>query len=291
MVVEDVDSYSEFDEKFPVQETFINGATFKYRYHNNEQSKETIILLVGGLGLSDICYRHFLRFAKSFSVITFDYHIHYKTIHELCKAIAGLLIHLEKKAWISGQAFGGFVAQMMAIKHKDLIEGLILSNTGCCPSQANENAHRSLVDMIKKSQKSKIKLSMTPAFLFKKKLRNQMHKNAAGATGPQKVMLDNIFNIVESQLTKKYELHITNLLIDLKHYFNMDIDSFKFLKHRVLLILSDDDKTFHNDVRTALINIMSSPRVITDFKGGHLALVINCDRYVSVATEYMQSRS
>ncbi len=289
-MVDDVDNYSEFAKAYPVQEMFINGAKFKYRYYNNEQAKETLVLLVGGLGLSDIGYRHFTRFAKNFSVITFDYNTHYKTIHELCKAIASLLQNLDKKVWITGQAFGGFIAQMMAIKHKDLVEGLILSNTGCCPSQANENAHRSLVDMIKKSQKSKRKLSITPAFLFKKKLRKQMHKNASGATGQQKILLDSIFNIVEAQLTKKYELHITNLLIDLKHYFNMDSESFKFLKDRVLLILADDDKTFHNDVRKALIDIMSSPKVITDFKGGHLALVIHCDKYIEVVTEYIKSR-
>ncbi len=144
--------------------------------------------------------------------------------------------------------------------------------------------------MIKRSKKSKMALSATPAFLFKRNLRKQMHRNAAGATGGQKVLLDSIFDIVESQLTKTYELHINNLLIDLKHYFNMDSESFKFLKNRVILFLSDDDKTFHNDVRRALIDMMSKPKVVTDFKGGHLALVINCDRYVEMVTEYIQSR-
>ncbi len=289
-MVKNVDNYSEFSEKFPVQEMLINGATFKYRYYNNEQAKETLVLLVGGLGMSDICYRHFTRFVKNFSVITFDYNTHYKTIHDLCQAIADLLKHLDKKVWITGQAFGGFVAQLMAIKHKDLIEGLILSNTGCCPSKENENAYRSLVAMIKRSQEHKMILSITPSFLFKRKLRNQMHKNAARATGEQRALLNSIFDIVSTQLSKTYELHITNLLIDLKHYFNMDSNSFKFLKNRVLLILSDDDKTFHNDVRTALVDMMSKPTVVTDFKGGHLALVMNCDRYIQIVTEYIQSR-
>ncbi len=128
-MVENVDNYSEFDKSYPVQEMFINGAMFKYRYYDNKDAKETLVLLVGGLGLSDIGYRHFTRFAKNFSVITFDYNIHYKTIHELCQAIAELLKHLNKKVWITGQAFGGFVAQLMAIKHKDLVAGLVLSNT------------------------------------------------------------------------------------------------------------------------------------------------------------------
>ncbi len=285
-----VDNYSEFDKSFPVEEMSMNGTTFKYRYCDNAQAKSTLVLLVGGLGLSDICYRHFTRFAKNFSVITFDYNPHYKTIHDLCQAIASLLENLNKKVWISGQAFGGFVAQLMAIKHKDLIEGLILSNTGCCPSQLNENAHRSLVDMLEKSRKSKRILRITPSFIFKRNLRKQMHKNTAGCSSEQKVLLNSIFDIVESQLTKKYELHINSLSIDLKNYFNMDSQSFKFLEDRVILFLSDDDKTFHNDVRTALIDMMPKPKVITDFRGGHLALVINCDRYVALVTEYIQSR-
>ncbi len=289
-MVDNVDNYSEFDKSFPVQEIFINGAAFKYRYYNNEQAKTTLVLLVGGLGLSDICYRHFTRFAKNFSVITFDYNPHYKTIHDLCRAMADLLKRLDKKAWFTGQALGGFIAQLMAIKHKDLVEGLVLSNTGCCPSKLNENAHRSLVEMIEKSRKSKRSLSITPSFLFKRNLRKQMHKNASSCNDEQKILLNSIFDIVETQLTKKYELHITNLLIDLRNYFNTDRESFKFLQNRVILFLSDDDKTFHNDVRTALIDMMPSSKVITDFRGGHLALVMNCDRYVSLVTEYIQSR-
>lgn len=290
-MVDDVDNYNEFDKAYPVQEMLIKGTTFRYRYYNNKEAKETLVLLVGGLGLSDIGYRHFTRFAKNFSVITFDYNSHYKTIHDLCQAIASLLKHLDKKVWITGQALGGFIAQMMAIKHKDLVEGLVLSNTGCCPSKANKGAYRSLIEMIERSQKSKRVLSLTPAFLFKKNLRKQMHKNTAKANEQQKVLLNSIFDIVEAQITKSYEIHIINLLIDVRHYFNMDSDSFRFLKDRVILFLSDDDKTFHNDVRTALIEMMSKPKVITDFKGGHLALVMNCDRYIEIVTEYIQSRS
>lgn len=43
-------------------------------YHN-PKAAATVVLLTGGIGLSDSFYLHFERFAKNFSVLTFDYQI------------------------------------------------------------------------------------------------------------------------------------------------------------------------------------------------------------------------
>ena len=64
----------EFRRKYPLQKMQINGADFTYRYYKNDSAKATLVLLTGGIGLSDLFYAHFDRFARDFSVITFDYH-------------------------------------------------------------------------------------------------------------------------------------------------------------------------------------------------------------------------
>ncbi len=62
------------------------------------------------------------------------------------------------------------------------------------------------------------------------------------------------------------------------------------LKDKVLLILSDDDKTFHDEVKNALIDSMPNPTVKTDLTGGHLALMVNCDEYIRIITDYINQR-
>ncbi len=141
--------YKLFCTKFPQQEMKINERLFTYRYYEHPTSDTTIILLVGGIGLSDLIYSHFMKFAKEHSVITFDYSKEYQTNDELIEAIYELMKALNKKAWFIGQSLGGFIGELIAVKHPDIVEGLVLSNIGCASEELSETAYDSLQDMIK----------------------------------------------------------------------------------------------------------------------------------------------
>ena len=67
-------SLEEFRRKYPAQTmTLGNGKPFTYRCYRNPKAAATVVLLTGGIGLSDLFYRHFEWFAMDFSVLTFDY--------------------------------------------------------------------------------------------------------------------------------------------------------------------------------------------------------------------------
>ncbi len=283
--------YSVFCNEYPIEESNINGSIFKYRHYINVDAKTTVVLLVGGLGLSDLIYTHFVRFAKNFSVITFDYSENYKTNDELCKAIADLLTKLNIKAWLVGQSFGGFVAQIIAAKYPNVVEGLVLSNTGSTSEALSERGKASLLEMIEASQKNKKLLKHMPLPLLKQLIKIKINKqHAKYFSDKEKIRLKNTLDIMDKHLTKSHELHMIDLLLDLKNHFGMKQTSFEFLNDKVLLILSDDDNTFHKEVEDALIMLMHSPTVITDLKGGHLSLLVNSQRYVKVITDYILIR-
>ncbi len=283
--------YSVFCHENPIQEANINGVVFKYRHYINIDSQTTVVLLVGGLGLSDMLYTHFIRFAQKFSVIIFDYSEAYKSNDELCKAISDLLKKLNIKAWLVGQSFGGFIAQIIAAKYPSVVEGLILSNTGCTSEYLSEKARTSLLEMVESSKKNKKLLKYMPLSAFKILIKTKIKKQYAKKfTDRQKAMLDNLLKIMDKQLTKSYEEHMIDLLIDLENYFGMKKSSFEFLNDKVLLILSDDDETFHKEVEDALMMLMPSPTISTDLKGGHLALLVNSKKYVDIITEYISLR-
>ena len=62
--------------------------------------KATLVLLTGGIGLSDLFYKHFARFARDFSVLTFDYQLQFGDNGEFADAVAELLRHLKEKVWL-----------------------------------------------------------------------------------------------------------------------------------------------------------------------------------------------
>ena len=62
---------AEFRRVYPTATfTVSSEKLFTYRYYQNPQAKATLVLLTGGIGLSDLFYKHFARFARDFSVLT-----------------------------------------------------------------------------------------------------------------------------------------------------------------------------------------------------------------------------
>ncbi len=283
-----MDAYYTFCKAYPLQKAVINGEVFPYRHHKHEQSEVTLVLLVGGLGLSDLMFTHFEKFAKYFSVISFDYAPCYENNEKLIAAIHTLALSLDTKVWLVGQSLGGFVAQLVAERYPDVCEGLILSNTGCTSANMSKAAHDSLMSMLESSKKNKRLLKNAPFSFFKKQISKKILKRyGADFSKEEKNMLQNLCTIMEKELSKEYGLHMLNLLIDLENHFGAKKESFDYLNDRVLLILSDDDKTFHDEVKSALVELMPTPTLRTDIQGGHLSLLVSCDEYIKATVDYI----
>ena len=80
------------------------------------------------------------------------------------------------------------------------------------------------------------------------------------------MLMQCLCNAMLSLLTKPYELHVIDFLIDSQNHFGMMPADFQNWEGRVLLILSDDDHTFNQPCKYSLIEIMPNPTVVTDFR-------------------------
>lgn len=92
------------------------------------------------------------------------------------------------------------------------------------------------------------------------------------------------------QLTREYEYHMIDMLVDLENYQEMVPADFAGVKNKVLLILSEDDQTFHQTVKNSLIELMPDPVVVTNITGGHLALLLRIAKYVKTVRDFILSR-
>lgn len=103
--------------------------------------------------------------------------------------------------------------------------------------------------------------------------------------------MENLCDSMLGLLTKEYEFHMIDFLVDARNHFGMIPDDFSLWADKVLLILSEDDNTFNQACREALISIMTKPAIITDITGGHLALLIKLEKYADVIERYILQRS
>lgn len=116
-----------------------------------------------------------------------------------------------------------------------------------------------------------------------------MKKMSPTFTVEEKALMEGLCNAMLSLLTKPYELHMIDFLIDSQNHFGMMPADFQNWEGRVLLILSDDDHTFNQSYKDSLIEIMPNPTVVTDILGGHLALLVKLDQYAQTVISFVKA--
>ena len=283
----------EYRTKYPLQTlTLSTGKPFAYRYAKHPTASQTLVLLTGGIGLSDLFYLHVERFSRDFSVLTFDYQLTFANNREFADAVAELLTHLGVRAWMVGQSLGGIVGQIIAALHPEVVDGLVLSNTCSLSAQMNESAMNHLLAMVRSTKKSKTLLRIVPFGLYKRLVKRVVMKTKVdGFTPEEKAVMEGLCDAMLELLTKPYELHMLDFLMDAEHHKGMTPEQFQPWDHRVLLILSEDDDTFNQDSKDALVEIMPHPTVETHLTGGHLALLIRLDTYADLVTDFINTHS
>ena len=284
---------AEFRRAYPAATyTVSGGKPFVYRYYKNPNAKATLVLLTGGIGLSDLFYKHFDRFARDFSVLTFDYQLPFENNAQFADAVAELLGHLEERAWLVGQSLGGVVAQIIARRHPEAVAGLVLSNTCSLSGGMSEEGYRDLMTMIESQRKFKKWLNVLPFALIKGMMRRAvLNMKTDDFTAAERAAMEELCGAMLELLTKPYKAHMIDFLCDAQHHFGMTRADFAPWAGWVLLILSQDDATFSAACKQDLIDLMPEPTVVTDLTGGHLALMVRLVQYEELVTEFIKART
>lgn len=278
----------QFYETYPQQTMKINGKDFTYRYYKNENAKSTLVLLTGGIGLSDLFFMHFDRFAKDFSVITFDYLVCYPTMGELADAAAELMKALDIKVWLVGQSLGGAAAQIITKRHPEIVDGLVLSNTAAVQ---NTGGSKEYFDGMKKRQsKSRRMIKLMPFALVKKVFMKAIRKKMEKLSPEHKETFEGMADVMLKMLTKEHELHMIDMLIDCGNHLNITKKDFQFLSDRVMLVINEDDETFSAETKQQLIDVMTNPTVVKEKDGGHLGAIMDIENYAASVVKYIGER-
>ena len=95
-------------------------------------------------------------------MLTFDYQLQFGDNGELADAAAELLRHLKEKIWLVGQSLGGVVAQVIAARHPEVVEGLVLSNTCLLSGSMSKTGYQDLMKIIESQRKFKKWLAFLP---------------------------------------------------------------------------------------------------------------------------------
>lgn len=122
------------------------------------------------------------------------------------------------------------------------------------------SAHAHLMNMIKSQEKFKKLLSILPLSTVKQSIKRVVMDHKKGELTPtEKAVMEELCDIMMELLTKEYERHMIDLLIDAQNHLGMTNETFVPWDNRVLLMLSEDDTTFTQDCKDALIGGDAKP--------------------------------
>lgn len=282
-----------YNQVAPFQSYSEGGNAMRYRYYKNESAKATIVVLAGGSGLADGFFLFLRSLMDKYSLIAIPYPLFCKDNNETADAIAALIRYLKaENVYFWGQSYGGLLAQIIAKKHPDVVSGLLLTSTASFSTDLSFEGMQCIVNMINEEKELKrvkkykkmplgIVMAMFP-MMFKPHLKGD--KKAYKA-------IKELIHILKPEMSKEHFVHMTHLLGDLRNHFGLyKKEDYEFLRGKVLIIEPVDDKTFTDDIKEALCEMMSEPTVIHEVEGGHLAIMFQPDGYMKVIDEFIAGR-
>ncbi|POP32416.1 alpha/beta hydrolase [Lactonifactor longoviformis] len=283
------DELRRFHKAYPLQRAEIERKEFFYRYHRGGEI--TIVLFTGGIGKTELFWEIFQSLSSEYSVLAFDYQEGYATCRELTDAVAALLTRIgSERNYLFGQSYGGLMAQVLAKNHPEAVEGLILTNTGTLARDMGREGKEGMEELIRELQQITKVLRHVPLGLIKSALWPMVNKKLAGYSQGQKEYVAQFVRVLMEELPVSYVEHVCGLVLDLKNCWDHTPEDFVKYRGKVLLMLSEKDTTFNCTVKKALEDIMPEPVVRRDISGGHLAMLLETERYVRVITEFLTEK-
>lgn len=202
---------------------------------------------------------------------------------ELCGDIEELLEILDERVWVVGQSYGGILAQIFACLHPERIEGLILSNTCSINAEMSKAAYRHLKGMLRSQRFTLAAVRTLPFGLIRAGMiagvKAMARVGTAGRDSRKDFLMEEYCAVLEAESTRDYEIFMCRLLADCEQFYGARKSDFARWDGRVLLLLSEDDKTFNDACKQSLIACMPQPKLVTSLLGGHLAFVTSPELY------------
>lgn len=231
---------------------------------------------------------------EKYSIISFNYPMDFKGNEATADAIYELIKYLKaENVYLWGQSYGGILAQIIAKRHPDAVSGLILTSTASLSNDIKFEGMKCFYEMIneEKEMKNKKFYKHFPMFLLPAIMNLAFKKHLKDSPETCKAAKE-LMNQIKSSITNEYFLHMDALLFDLRNFIGTHHkEDFAYLNGKVLIIEPDDDKTFTDDIKEALINIMTEPKVVRDINGGHLAVMLKPDDTLKIIDEFIACRN
>jgi pimeloyl-ACP methyl ester carboxylesterase len=266
-----------FRDNHPLQRVTIEG--FDWEYIDSGQGEETVLLLVGGLRVADAAFRSIPMLEDRYRVITPSFPP-IRSMAQIADGLAGVLAATQvERAHVLAGSFGGMVAQCFVRRHPDRLNSLMLSTTGVLDSESAQR-YRQQMDA----------LSPLPEAVVREGAKEQFFTIIAPPEHEAdfwRAYLDELFSY---RLGKDDLLSTLQCVIDYTENYFFSLNDLVDWPGKMLILESDDDKTFDETIRAALRVLYPQARVHTFHGAGHSPGTTQRDEYFRVVKTFLSGQ-
>lgn len=244
-----------FREQYPLKTVLVDDT--EWTYHSAGKGKKTILWLVGGLKKADAAYKSIPLLADSYRIIAPDYPA-LSTMKSLADSLARICeAENIESVYVLAGSFGGMLAQIFLREYPDKVEKVVLSTT-TAPDKSHLERYQQLLDMT----------TLAPPELLQTTAQSQMFATIAPADNEEDFYRAYLKELYEHRLGKTDIVSIYEAIIDYMGY-NFSAEDLADWDGKMLIINSDNDATFSQDVQNSLIDLYPKASIHTFEGAGH----------------------
>jgi pimeloyl-ACP methyl ester carboxylesterase len=269
---ENLEPFLLFREQHPFKKTTINDTHWEYL--DIGSGSQVILLLTGVLGVPVMDWRHITHFSEKYRIIAPCY----PPLSSMKLLVDGIADILRSEgittAHVWGGSYGGAVAQVFVRRHPALSKKLIVSHSFLPNKESAIRLRKTLRWM-----------RLLPGFLLRMVLKNSLNRllpeDDEGMT-----LTIGIFNeLMNTRMSRQNILAIFNRTVD---YFEMTFkpDDLHSWTGAVLLIMSDNDPSTPEKVRTTFQTLYPGAKTHLFHGTGHATSLLREDEYRAVIESF-----
>ena len=269
-----------FNENHKTNTVKIRGCDFNYILSGSGEKK--VVLFTGGSGLYEGFYRHIQLMEKKYTVVAFDYPEGKKDIYQLIDSIAEFLKSINfHRSYLIGESLGGLVVELFMKEHAEMVEGVVLTNTGTITRNITNTMRKEVVDGIKSAIKT---VQMTPTYILKsaliKKALKKIKEDFDGSI--DSTYAKEYVGYLMEKVSKEKAVYLCSIALDFAENITFHKNDFNEFDGSICIINTNDDEVFDERIKAELKKLFENSSSKTIKNGGHASFLFRPAEYVNM---------
>lgn len=260
-----------FRKGHPPRTDTIAGLTWEYI--DTGSDKPPLLILVGGLRVSDAAFQAITVLEKDFRIIAPTYPA-LDTMKELVDGLAAVLAAAAiKQTHILAGSYGGMIAQVLVREYPKRVNKLVLSSTGILDEET-----------LKTYKQTARLLSIAPQSMVKNRTKKRMLEIIAPPEDQMQFWEAFLEELYTDRVGKREIMSTFESMIDFAEHYT-DLAPWQ---GETLIFGAEDDATFNAATRASLLPLYPNAQVHIFENAGHSPSMTQPEVYFGTVREFLQ---